>query len=57
VAQLKVVSRDKYSRDITLSTTEGHEVDLDFEGNALATSSRQVTLKVIPRHTRRGRAS
>lgn len=57
VARFKVVSHDKYSRDITLSTTEGHELDLDFDGNVLATSSRQVTLKVMPRHTRHARAS
>ena len=57
VAQFKVVSHDKYSRDITLSTTEGHKLDLDFDGNVLPTSSRQVTLKVIPRHTRHARAS
>jgi YD repeat-containing protein len=52
VARFEVVSRDKYSRDITLSTTEGYEIDLDFEGNVLAKSSRHVTLKVMPRHGR-----
>jgi hypothetical protein len=57
VARFEIVSRDKYSRDITVSTTEGHEIDLDFDGNVLPNSSRHVTLKLMSRHARHSRAS
>jgi hypothetical protein len=57
IARFDVVSRDKYSREITLSTTEGHEIHLDFDGNVLADSSHRVTFKLLPRKARRARAS
>jgi hypothetical protein len=57
VARLEVVSHDKYSRGITLSTTEGYAIYLDFDGNVLANSSHHVTVKVLPRRARHARAS
>lgn len=56
VTKLAVVRHDKYSRDITLSTTGG-EIHLDFDGNVLANSSHRVTFKVLPHKKRRARTS
>ena len=50
VARFAVDRHDKYSRDITLWTTDGHTIRLDFDGNVLASSSRGLTLKVMTRH-------
>jgi hypothetical protein len=52
VARFEVANRDKYSRDITLSTAAGDEIHLDFEGNVLSKSSPHVTLKILPRNAR-----
>jgi hypothetical protein len=57
VARFEVEPRDKYSRDITLWTTEGHKIRLDFDGNVLVNSSHRVTLKILPLQGRRARAS
>jgi hypothetical protein len=48
VARLEVERHDKYSRDITLWTADGHKICLDFDGNVLPNSSRHVTLKILP---------
>jgi hypothetical protein len=50
VARVEVESRDKYSREVTLSTADGNELYIDFDGNVLANSSRRVTLKITTRH-------
>jgi hypothetical protein len=50
VARFAVERHDKYSRDITLWTTDGHKIRLDFDGNVLASSSPRLTLKVMTRH-------
>jgi caspase domain-containing protein len=57
VARFEVERHDKYSRDITLWTTEGQKIRLDFDGNVLVNSSHRVTLKILPRQGRRVRAS
>ena len=57
VARLAVADRDEYSRDITLSTTAGDEIHVDFNGVVLAKSSPRVMLKVLPRNARRRTSS
>jgi hypothetical protein len=50
VARLEFERHDKYSRDITLRTTDGHKIRLDFDGNVLASSSPRLTLTVMTGH-------
>jgi hypothetical protein len=49
VARFEVERHDKYSRDIALWTADGHKIRLDFDGTVLASSSRRITLKILPR--------
>ncbi|HEV7486738.1 MAG TPA: caspase family protein [Thermoanaerobaculia bacterium] len=57
VTRFEVERHDKYSRDITIWTTEGRKIRLDFDGNVLVNSSHRFTFKIIPLQGRRVRAS
>lgn len=46
---LQTASRDKYSRDITLSTNDGETMHLDFDGNTLERTSTRLKLQLLPR--------
>jgi len=44
IAHIDVVKRDKYQRDIRISTSEGHVICVDFDGNVRPNSSGAVRL-------------